>query len=458
MSTKTLRMDERTMHGFFGHHPSGRKRHLFARRACPKAAALRAAVLLPIVCACLAGLARGQERRPSQAEPSPETRLVSLSAENMEVRDVLSMLAGSRPLNLVCGDEVQGRVSIELHDVPFEDALQAVVAMAGFEVTRRGDIHFVRRDPSGDPREALVRELRTYRLDYAQTEELLPTVQAHLSPLGEAIGYEPLRTLVVEDRPEVLDRLDGLIAALDVAPRQVLIEAQIIEVRLSDDMSVGIDWSLVFSEGAGSGTADGQGFGAPASSGAEGFFVSWEEGDFSAVLQSLEGVEETRTLSAPRLLATDGSEAEIIIGDQLGFNVVTVVDNTVMQSVEFLDTGAQLRITPTITGDGYVLMKLHPELSDGAIDKGLPSKNTSQVSTEVLVKDGHTLLIGGLIRERDEETRRGIPLLVRIPVLGALFGRTTRVRQTSELVTLITPHILQPGEDLAYRGKGLVSW
>ncbi|MBP6875856.1 MAG: hypothetical protein KBD56_07275 [Candidatus Eisenbacteria bacterium] len=458
MSTKTLRMDERTMHGFFGHHPSGRKRRPFARRACPKGAALRAAILLPFVCGCLAGLARGQERRPDQAEPSPETRLVSLSVENMEVRDVLSMLAGSRPLNLVCGDEVQGRVSIDLHDVPFEDALQAVVAMAGFEVTRRGDIHFVRRDPSGDPREALLRELRTYRLDYAQTEELLPTVQAHLSPLGEAIGYEPLRTLVVEDRPEVLDRLDGLIAALDVAPRQVLIEAQIIEVRLSDDMSVGIDWSLVFSEGAGSGTADGQGFGAPASSGAEGFFVSWEEGDFSAVLQSLEGVEETRTLSAPRLLATDGAEAEIIIGDQLGFNVVTVVDNTVMQSVEFLDTGAQLRITPTITGDGYVLMKLHPELSDGAIDKGLPSKNTSQVSTEVLVKDGHTLLIGGLIRERDEETRRGIPLLVRIPVLGALFGRTTRVRQTSELVTLITPHILQPGEDLAYRGKGLVSW
>ena len=145
-----------------------------------------------------------------------------------------------------------------------------------------------------------------------------------------------------------------------------------------------------------------------------------------------------------------------MIGGQLGFSVVTTVDNTIIQSVEFLDTGAQLRITPTITGDGYVLMKIHPELSDGVIDEGLPSKNTSQVTTEVLIKDGHSLLIGGLIRERNESTRRGIPLLVRIPLLGALFGRTTHSTQRSELITLITPHILQPGEDSTYRGLGLV--
>ena len=441
--------------------PSAARRLAGLRRRCGLACAAALVLIAapaaaasdpPAQASIPAGGPAGAPLTPSQIEPER----VTLSVENMDVKDVLAMLSGSRPLNLVCGSEVAGRVSIDLHDVPFEEALRAVVAMAGFEVTRRGNIHFVRLDPNSDPREALVREARTYRLDYAQPDALLPTVQGSLSPLGKAIAYAPLRTLVVEDRPDVLDLLDELIAELDVPPRQVLIEAQIIQAELSDDLSFGIDWSLLFSHGEGSGTIDVQGFGSTAESGGEGLFISWGEGDFAAALQSLEGIEETRTLAAPRLLAIDGAEAQIIIGDQLGFSVVTVVDNTIIQSVEFLDTGAQLSITPTIAGDGFVLMKIHPELSNGRLEQGLPSRTTSEVTTQVLIKDGHTLLIGGLIREREEKTRSGIPLLVRLPLLGNLFGRTTRSQQKSELVTLITPHILEPGQDLAYRGTGLV--
>ncbi|MFH1142920.1 MAG: secretin N-terminal domain-containing protein [Candidatus Eisenbacteria bacterium] len=386
----------------------------------------------------------------------PEPAPVTLAVQNMEIREVLALLSDSRPMNLVCGSEVEGRVSIDLHEVPFPEALRAVVGMAGFDVVRRGNIYFVQRDSNRDPREALLREARTFRLDYAQPDAILQALQPSLSPQGKAVAYPPLRTLVVEDRPDVLDRLAILVDALDIAPRQVLIEAQIIEARISDDLRFGIDWSLVFSAGAGSGAIDVAGFASPAEAGAQGLFVSWGEGDFTSVLESFEGIEDLRTLAAPRVLAIDGTEAEIIIGGQLGFSVLTTVDNTVIQSVEFLDTGAQLRITPTITGDGYVLMKIRPELSDGVIENGLPSKNTSQVTTQVLVKDGHTLMIGGLIREREETIRQGIPLLVRLPLLGHLFGRTTRSVQRSELITLITPRILEPGEDLTYRGTGLL--
>jgi len=422
-----------------------------------RAALLLAALLVACPASALDQAAgeTGQTAGDPPVSSLDEREPVTLSVDDMEVRDVLAMLSGSRPLNLVCGEEVSGRVSIQLHEVPFESALRAVVAMAGFEITHRGDIYFIRRDGDRDPRDTLLREARTFRLDYASPDQILGVVQPSLSPLGHAVAYPPLRSLVIEDRPEILDRLGEVIRTLDAPPRQVLIEAQILEAQLSDDMRFGIDWSLVFSHGEGSGAIDVTGFASPAG-GTQGMFVSWAEGDFLANLESFEGIERVQTLAAPRLLAIDGAEAEIIIGGQLGFSVLTTVDNTVIQSVEFLDTGAQLRIRPTIAGDGFVLMKIHPELSDGAIEEGLPSKNTAQVSTEVLVRDGHTLLIGGLIREREEHTRKGIPLLVRLPLLGHLFGRTTTSTQRSELITLITTRIVEPGEDLTYQGIGLI--
>jgi type II secretory pathway component GspD/PulD (secretin) len=184
--------------------------------------------------------------------------------------------------------------------------------------------------------------------------------------------------------------------------------------------------------------------------------VGWAEGDFTSALQSLDGVVELNELAAPRLLAVDGADARIIIGDQLGFYVTTTVDNTILQSVQFLDTGTQLRITPTITGDGYVRMSIHPELSTGKLENGLPSKTTAEVITDVLVRDGQTLFIGGLIQESDMTTRSGIPILMRLPLLGGLFGSTTVSRRKSELIALLTPHIVARGDAVPYSGLGLV--
>jgi type II secretory pathway component GspD/PulD (secretin) len=198
------------------------------------------------------------------------------------------------------------------------------------------------------------------------------------------------------------------------------------------------------------------GFAGTPQTGVDGLFLGWGTQDFTSALETMEGVSELNTLAAPRVLAVDGAEAEIIIGDQLGFSVVTTVDNTVIQSVQFLDTGAQLRLTPTITSDGNILMEIHPELSDGQIQEGLPSKTTTEVGSHVLVRDGETIFIGGLIRERKEETRKGIPLLMHLPLLGHLFGRTTLTSQKSEIVVLITPKIVRPGDASPRWDTGLI--
>ncbi|MCK4304779.1 MAG: hypothetical protein KAY24_11130 [Candidatus Eisenbacteria sp.] len=403
------------------------------------------AVLILAGSAATTALATGNQ---TQASSPPEP--VTLSVQNLDIQEVLSMLSQSRNLNIICQGNVEGLISTDLRDVPFHEALRAVVAMAGFEVVRKGSIYFVHEPSEPDAITRVMHEVRTFRLNYAEPDNIQSVLEQILSPIGRSMSYLPLRALVVEDRPEVLDRVEAVIQALDLPPRQVLIEAHILEARLSRDTRLGIDWSLVFSKGDGTGNINLEGFGTPGGVGSQGFFVTWGEGDFVASLESMEEIEELNTLAAPRLLTIDGAQAEIIIGGQLGFSVVTTVDNTVIQSVEFLDTGTQLRLTPTITGDGYVMMEVHPELSSGVIDAGLPSKTTAEVTTEVLIKDGHTLFIGGLIQERDELTRKGIPLLSRIPVLGALFGRTVNTVVRSELIALITPRIVQPGQAVPY--------
>ncbi len=399
---------------------------------------------------------------PAQATgESPEPPIVlepvTISVKNLDIKEVLSMLSSSRQLNFIFEEDVAGKVSLDLNEVPFYEAMRSAVAMAGYEVVRKGNIFFVRTPQTTDDITRALHDIRTFRLGYAQPADVQGVLAEIISANGKVLAYDATRSLVVEDRADVLDRVALIIEQLDRPPRQVMIEAEILEVRLSHDMRFGIDWSLVFSEGTGSGTIDNTGFSGEAGGTSEGFFVAWAKGDFASQVEALEGVEDLTTLASPRLLAVDGEEAEIIIGGQLGFAVVTTVEGTIIQSVEFLDTGAQLRITPTIADDGHVLMKVNPEVSDGLVQEGMPSKTTAQVTSGVLVADGQTLLIGGLIRERDETTRSGIPLLMRIPILGGLFGRVTHEVSKSELIVLITPHIVAPGENAPYEGAGLIT-
>jgi len=442
--------------------------------AAPPCAAGGAPVEFPVIPRLAAALPEPADEAPSQSstegpeaadslavpcspsgEPSApagdrgEAEPVTISVKNIEIKDLLEMFSRSRGLNIVCGEEVSGKVSLELHGVPFEKALQAAAAMVGCQAVKLDNIYYVNKIFGNE--ENTIRKVQAFRLDYAAPEEIEGVVRELLSETGKVTSYVPLRSVVVDDRPDVVERVETIVRNLDVPPRQVLIEARIMEARLSRDMHYGVDWSLLFSPGKGHGEIAVEGFTRPSDMSGEGLFMSWGKGDFVAAIEALEGVEELNTLAAPKLLAVDGTEAEIIIGGELGFRVVTTVENTIMQSVEFLQTGTQLKITPIIASDGNILMKVHPELSNGVIQEDLPSKTTAEVTTDVLIKDGHTLFIGGLIRERREDVLKGIPLLKRIPVLGALFGRTVHSREKTELVTLITPRIVQPTEQIDYR-------
>jgi hypothetical protein len=161
----------------------------------------------------------------------------------------------------------------------------------------------------------------------------------------------------------------------------------------------------------------------------------------------LEQVTDTAVLANPKILAVNKQKGEVIVGRKDGYTTSTTTDTSTTQTVEFLDTGTRLIFRPYIGDDGYVRMEIHPEDSSGGLTgANLPFKITTEMTSNIMVKDGHTIVIGGLFRESSDSARSQTPFLGNLPVAGALF-RNQRDRSTrEEIIILLTPHVIKDDE------------
>src|SRR5262249_28476457 len=192
-----------------------------------------------------------------------------------------------------------------------------------------------------------------------------------------------------------------------------------------------------------------------------GFTDNTPEGQFgmtgrnvTGFLRALEHIGKVDVLATPRLLVLNKQLAELQLGDRLGYSTIsqTVVSTT--QQIQFMNVGTLLRVRPFISNDGMVRMEVHPERSRGAIVDSIPQASTSEVTTNVMVPDGATLVIGGLMDSEFETESSGLPYLSRIPVVGYLFGTHTKKLTKKELIVLLTTHIWNPKGGCPVDGSG----
>lgn len=389
---------------------------------------------------CPASLHAGEDEiNTAKIKMTEDNDRISISVQDADIKNVLKALSIKKELNIVAGQGVAGSISINLHNLPLKDVLDAVITLNGFSYVQNGNIIFVTKAQKSRGEEGSETEVMTIKLKYVDMDEVEKVVSKILSGSARLTVYRPEKTVVIEDNPKNLERAKKVLEALDTPPRQVLIETRIMDIRLNDDTSLGINWNDTFRGFVNSsGSIMTKGF----TGINQGFFFNLVNSDFSLFLDALQTRTEVTALSSPRVLALDNKEADIIIGDQLGYNVTTATDGTVLQSVEFLDVGTQLRLIPHIIDNDTVIMDIHPEISDGSIVNGLPTKTTAEVTTSLMAPDGATIFIGGLIRDRKEDVKNRVPGLGAIPLLGALFSKTTNITVRSELIVLITPHII----------------
>lgn len=417
---------------------------------------------------------------------------VEIHVNDANVVEVLRMLSAQSQKNIIASKEVRGSVTANLYGVTVKEALDAILASNGYAYREKGNFIFVYTAKEVKEIERAARVMRTevFRVFYTPAANAVNMIKPVLSTEAQVSFTTPAQSgiasgvsdmggnshaiedmIVITDYSENLEAVKRVLKEVDRRPQQILIEATILRAGLSEDNALGVDFNLLAGvslnniltsnsgqvTGANS-TAVAPNSGGVASAGTGNSFSSSVPGglkvgfvsdNVSVFLSALEGVTDTVVLANPKILALNKQKGEVIVGRKDGYLTTTVTESSTVQSVEFLDTGTRLIFRPFIGDDGFVRMEIHPEDSSGGLTAAnLPFKITTEVTSNIMVKDGHTVVIGGLFRESSDTARSQVPGLGNVPVAGALFrqqrDRTTR----EEIIILLTPHVIK--DDAAF--------
>lgn len=297
-------------------------------------------------------------------------------------------------------------------------------------------------------------ETRIFELSYAQAKDISSKISEALTPLvGSFKQDERSNKIIVSDTKHSLSNISAMIEAFDHKEREVLIEAKIIQVVLSDEFKLGIDWEAIVSDFHDLNLKSN--FDVLSSTDKSGrISVGTVANDnYAAIIEALNTVGWTEILSNPRITAMNNKEAKILVGSTEPYVTTTTTTpssgpTTTAESINFIEVGVKLYVTPTIHKDDFITMKIKPEVSSvvnkvvTANNNSIPVVETSEAETTVMVKDGATIVIGGLIKEENIETVKQVPVLGKIPYLGAAFRSKDSSKSKTEIVIFLTPQII----------------
>lgn len=402
----------------------------------------------------------------------------NLDVTGADLRTVLRAISEFSGRNIIVSQAVKATVTITLRNVAWQDALKAVLRANGLDYVEDGSVVRVdesaklntekveRETANARTLELLPLETRIVKLNYANANEMSSPLQPGLSKRGSIQVERRTNSLIVTDLPSNLDGVVKMALELDSTTPQIEITAKLVDVDASALRSLGVEWNLApakpefwtgVDDGSGGKVLQGGGplhnddyslqVAGEHNTGIDaankitfGVFKDWAS--IEAQLQSLEEKRKANIISNPRITTVDNREAKIVVGQKIPLIVQDVAGNPVSQ----LQTiGIQLRVTPHLTQDKKIIMDLHPEVSDLSTQSTVQGGiiiNTSEADTRVMVDDGQTAVIGGLIRTNESTVTRGVPFLKDIPLISFLFSSQSTVRQNRELIIFVTPRIV----------------
>ncbi|MCO7247174.1 type IV pilus secretin PilQ [Halomonas sp. Mc5H-6] len=421
-----------------------------------------------------------QQARVDQGEEYTGERL-SLNFQDIEVRAVLATLADFTGLNLVASDSVSGRVTLNLNDVPWDQALDLILQSQGLSSREKGNVIVVA--PASELAELERQELEArnqqetlaplvtefIEVKYARAEDLSQLLRGGdgfglLTERGRVSVDQRTNTLLVQDTPDQVREIVRTLDRLDVAVRQVQIEARIVIARDTASRELGINWGASSTRGfqeSDNGQFTGrdinpQGlnrargglavdFGDTSDAGA-GFSFGYLAGDvlLDLELRALESEGKSQTISQPKIITANQRTATISQGEERAFQSVDGNDNP---DTEFKEAELSLEVTPQITPDNRIIMDLlirNDSFRESEFG-GEPPIDTNEIETQVLVDNGQTVVLGGILTTEELRQVAKTPLLGDIPLLGRLFRYTEESNEKVELLVFITPRLLDDG-------------
>ena len=319
---------------------------------------------------------------------------------------------------------------------------------------------------------------KVIKLQFAKADDVAAQLKPQIEGKGVGTVIADMRSnqIVLSAYPDRLANAIKLVEALDKQTKGVLIETRILQLTLNPTFEFGIDWEKKFPVHNFKNLDFNSNFTFPTTTDVPDFgkmsIGEVNRDGFMFEIKAMKEVANTKVLANPRLMVLDRQEAKINIGDRIPYVVSTTTatsgDNVgISQDVRFIDVGLMLSVTPIINDDGYVTMKIRPEISShqgditayaGSVKDAnnnniplfnlIPKVNSTSVESTVIVRDGISAILGGLIRDEMTESNKGVPYLMDIPYLGNMFKSRSEAIKKTELVIIITPHIVSGGKDV----------
>ena len=430
---------------------------------------------------------------------------ISMDFKDADLTNVFRIIAEVSNLNIITADDVKGKVSLRLVNVPWDQALDIVLRSKSLGAAQEGNVLRIaplsslrkeeqdrfdaQKQIEQSRQEALNRAAEvkateeavfdTIPVSYSKASELLAKIKPLASKFGKLDSDDRTNVLIIRDLPQNIAEVKALVATLDTATPQVLIEARIVEVDTTFTRELGVQWGGAYPTSSGStnygmtGVQDSSGASIPGSAvnaattnpftattplpsyavnlpaavglgsgGGIAFGILRDNLRLDLSLTALESSGKGKIISSPKVVTTDNKEATIEQGTQIPYSTVSASGT----NVQFIDATLSLKVTPHITPDGRVSMKVdvkNDSQGDVAPGSNTPSINKKKATTEVLIRDGETTVIGGILQITRNESRSGLPWLSKIPVLGYLFRHDMNSTQNRELLIFITPRIMK---------------
>ncbi len=382
---------------------------------------------------------------------------VTLDVQRASIHSVLRSLAEYSGKDIVASSEVDGKVTVRLREVPWRDALCLILRAhdLGYKkeedgVLRVGTLERLRKEElekesAERQKEALLPlETKIVPLKFANAVELSKSLDKSLTARGRLEVDTRTNSLLVTDIRNATEDIADMAMELDSRTPQVEIFAKLVDLDAKVSRELGIHWEQSNLHSAGNDISMSGGVDATIGE-AVGTFrlgVVQSFGNLDATLQALETENKADIISNPRIATVNNREARILVGQKIQLIVLDEAGNPITQ---LITVGIQLKVTPHVNSDRTITLDLHPEVSDLAAEgtvQGGVIINTNEADTRVLVTDGETAVIGGLVSTRETELSRGVPVLRSIPVLGHLFQSSSTVSRKRELLIFVTPKIM----------------
>lgn len=427
-------------------------------------------------------------------------RRISLDFQDVDVRTILQILAKESGMNIVASDSVQGKMTISLKDVPWDQALDLVMQARNLDMRKQGNIinvaprdELMARDKSLLQAQNEIDTMgplasQTFQLKYKSVEEFKKILNitdsgstssgnnSILSSRGSALIDPATNTLIITDTSTVIRKFEKLVAQLDVPAQQVMVEARIVEATDTFSRELGVKFGYNRTKGpnfisgnlggasaaAGSGSGNGDFSFSPnvnlpvsAATSSIALVHASASGALGLELSASQAQGLSKIISSPRVLTQDRKEAVIESGTEIPYQEASSSGST---STSFKKAVMSLKVIPQITPDGNIIMDVQinkdsPDSTCGAslVNSTEPCIATKNLTTKAMVEDGGTLIVGGIYQEENTNEKKKVPVLGDIPVLGNLFKYQGRNQRRNELLIFITPRVMNiSGSTLRY--------